>query len=89
MVEDLCQEYFAIDKHMQGNEIDLPPSVKIIQEHESTKTGIMSLSTAPKEGNVKTIEKKHLDELKKMKLHGQYFNEQDVIPDVDTTVSFH
>jgi len=37
----------------------------------------MSYLTHPKGGNVKKIEDEHLDELKKMKLHEQYFNERD------------
>ena len=48
--------------------------VKITRDIESTKNGVMSYLIQPKVGNVKMIEDEHLDELKKMKLHGQYFN---------------
>lgn len=40
----------------------------------------MSYLENPRAGDKEAIEKKHLDELKKMKMNGQYFNKSAKIP---------
>lgn len=51
------------------------------------KTGIMSFLNDSKACNANDIAKEHLNELKKMKLHGQYFEDQAKILDVNLSLS--
>ena len=80
------QECTALAKYiMESSELD--PLVRITRDIESNKNGIMSYLENPKAGGVKEIEKEHLDELMKMKLHGQYFSEREKIPEINLSLS--
>ena len=79
------QECTALAEYISTSTTD--PLVKITHDIESTKNRVMSYLDKPKAGNVIEIEKEHLDELKKMKLHGQYFKEREQIPEVSLSLS--
>ena len=79
------QECTAVAEYIRDNKVD--PLVKIVRKFESKRNAIWSFLEKPKAGNTMTIEKEHMEELSKMKLHGQYFNEQAAIPDVNLKLS--
>ena len=79
------QECTAVAEYIRDNTED--PLVKIIREVESKKNAIWRFLEKPIAGNTDEIEKEHMEELQKMKLHGQFFKEQEAIPDVDKKLS--
>ena len=79
------QECTAVAEYIRDNTED--PLVKIIREVESKKNAIWRFLEKPIAGNTDEIEKEHMEELRKMKLHGQFFKEQEAIPDVDKKLS--
>ena len=86
----------AMDCHRQEctklaeyiKDVTWDPLVEIVRDEEKGKAyGIMSYLDRKRGGTTEQIDKEHLDEMMKMKLHGDYFKQRDGIVNVDLAKS--
>ena len=79
------QECTALANYIVNGNNTLSRIIATVEQPK--KYGLLSFLDPSKEGTTESIDKEHEREMRSMKLHGDYFNQQEALPNIDLEAS--